>query len=41
MMSVIVWLFVIVIVPVVAGWVAWWRRVDKELPRTNDDFGVW
>ena len=40
-MSVIVWLLAIVIVPVVAGWVAWWRRVDKVLPRTNDDFGAW
>jgi hypothetical protein len=41
MMSVIVWMLVVAIVPVVAGWVAWWRRIDKALPRANEDFGVW
>ena len=40
-MLVTVLLFAVVIVPVIGGFIAWWRRFDATLPRRNEDFGCW
>jgi hypothetical protein len=38
-MTVAILLFLVVIVPLVGGAVAWWRRLNASLPRSNADFG--